>query len=123
MEMERLVKEIKNNADFKKKIDAINSAEELVAVAKENGIDVSVEDVNKLRLILSCTKEDMLSDAALDEVVGGSAASDVDEFFRGFFLGFFKPFSSLDAVINDKDIDLPTWGEIGDLIVSKIPFV
>ena len=100
----------------------MTSAEEFVAVAAEGGIEMTTEDANKIRLLLTYMSREELTDDDLEEVIGGDSASD---YARAFFTGFLHPFSSIEKVIKGKIAydDLLTWGQIGDEIVSKIPFV
>lgn len=58
------------------KIKSVKSAEEMMALAKENGIEISAEDAEKYYVQLAKTGE--LSDDELDNVSGGACSGNAN---------------------------------------------
>ena len=72
------------------KVKAVKSAEELLALAKENGIEMTEEEAAKQ--YAEWHKEGPLSEEELADVSGGLTfvLTDMPKFLRPFFRFFFK---------------------------------
>ena len=72
-----------NKEELIAKLKEAKSADEILALAKENGIELSEEKAKELFAELNVSGE--LSDDDLDKVAGGNIFDKFLEFFGGFF--------------------------------------
>ncbi len=72
-----------NKEELIAKLKEAKSADEILALAKENGIELSEEKAKELFAELNASGE--LSDDDLDKVAGGNIFDKFLEFFGGFF--------------------------------------
>ncbi len=72
-----------NKEEFIAKLKEAKSADEILALAKENGIELSEDKAKELFSQLNASGE--LSDDDLEKVAGGNIFDKFLEFFGGFF--------------------------------------
>lgn len=99
-----------------KKARDTKCAEELLALAKENGMELTEEETEKLFFELH--REGEISDSELDAVTGG-ATNCVAEKFSGRVLLFRASVHSKYYIVLDDDEDNWCYGELKSINYSK----
>ncbi len=72
-----------NKEEFISKLKEVKSVDDILALAKENGIELSEDKAKELFSQLNASGE--LSDDDLEKVAGGNIFDKFLEFFGGFF--------------------------------------
>ena len=73
------------NEEMLKKLQAAKSAEDVVAIAKEHGKELTDEQAQEIYDKLQAAASGELSDDDLEAVAGGDLIDKLCEFFGGFF--------------------------------------
>ncbi len=69
---EQKIKELFSDEQFVKELFALETPEEVQAVLVDNDIEISVEDILKIKELLTKKESGELSDEELEQVAGGS---------------------------------------------------
>lgn len=73
------------NEEMLKKLQAAKSAEDVVAIGKECGKELTDEQAQAIYDKLQAAANGELSDEDLEAVAGGNLIDKLEEFFGGFF--------------------------------------
>jgi len=73
-EKEQLIKEIFSDEEYVKGLIALETPEEVQASLQEKGLEITVEEINTMKDLLSKMNDGELSDEDLESVSGGCVA-------------------------------------------------
>ena len=100
---EQRIKEIFSDEMFVKNLLSMETAEDVQAALKEKGLELSVQDIHKIRdTLMSVSSIDELSEADLEEVAGGIAISTVLGLIFGGLSTLFTAASSTHNITNRR---------------------